>query len=420
MPDIGRRIINRLLQFKNQILWAIVFILAVNFIYFVIINSDRPSHGFATYYTASRLLLEGEKVKSFYNDDWFSSKVENYVPAVYEIYHVNLPTTSLIMLPLAKFDYTTSRIIWTIFNFFILIFSAGVVIRKFHFQEKWIPITLILLFSFQPLYANFSYAQIYVVIFCLLILTWYAYNSGKDELLGFLIGFILIIKTASIFLLILLLVQKKWRSLGWVFATAFLLILLSIPFVGIEAWLAYADALTKYVSNPTLSVTAYQTIHSFFYHLTVFDQQWNPSPVIYLPMLGKLLTIFLSLIILAVTSYYAFKLKKSDLSFGAFLIAGVVLSPASLDYHYIILLIPIFILIKEVRERKSVIFWISIIFVYSLIAAALPYTSPKVTAGWWALLAYPKLYGALGLFGLFIWISFDSVFKPKDISISSK
>ena len=93
----SKQLAQKLLQYRTKLLWGIVIILSVYFIHFVITNADRPTHGFGTYYTASRLLVEGEDVSRFYDDDWFSSNVKRFVPEVYEIYYINLPTTSLII-----------------------------------------------------------------------------------------------------------------------------------------------------------------------------------------------------------------------------------------------------------------------------------------------------------------------------------
>ena len=115
---------------------------------FIISISDRPTHGFSTYYTASRLIIEGEEISQFYDDEWFSSKVKAFTPQVYEIYHVNLQTASLIVLPLAAFDYSIARIIWTIFNFIILVATVGFLISKFNYRKMWLPLILILLLTY--------------------------------------------------------------------------------------------------------------------------------------------------------------------------------------------------------------------------------------------------------------------------------
>jgi len=85
MASFASSTLQKIFQIKIQILWIIVAILSVYFIYHLVLNAVRPSHGFASYYTASRLLIEGEDVADFYDDDWFASNVEKYVPGVYEI-----------------------------------------------------------------------------------------------------------------------------------------------------------------------------------------------------------------------------------------------------------------------------------------------------------------------------------------------
>ena len=217
----------KLLKNRNRILWGVVIILAAYFIYFVVTNAPRATHGFATYYTASKLLSEGEDVSLFYDDDWFNDNVKRFVPEVYEIYHVNMPTTSIIMLPLVKFDYSTARIIWTIFNFIILFVAVLFLIQKLNYKEFWLPLILILFLSYQPLYANFLFGQAYILIFCLLIVAWYAYVSGNEKLLGVAIGLIFILKSTSFIFWLFLLVQRRWRSLVWGSLTVSVVILCS-------------------------------------------------------------------------------------------------------------------------------------------------------------------------------------------------
>ncbi|MDH3268651.1 MAG: DUF2029 domain-containing protein [Ignavibacteria bacterium] len=420
MPSINLKKFNSVLRYRIQILWVITSILVVYFIFFAVNNTTRPSYGFASYYTASNLLIEGEDVADFYDDDWFSSKVENYVHGVYEIYLVNMPTTALIFLPIANFDYKTARLIWIIFNLVLLAVVVGLIIRRMKFGEIWLPLVLISFLSFQPLYVNISNGQVYSFIFCLLVLAWFAYESGIDTLLGNIIGVVFILKTAGSFLIILFAFQKKWKSLLWVFVTVVFYFIASLPLLGLNSWSAYGNKLLSYTSSPTLSVTAYQSVHSFFHHLFVFDAQWNLEPLINLPLIGKSLTIIFSLGILIVTIVSALKFKKSDLAFGSFIIAGLILNPATIDYHYMLILIPIIILIDWLKNNCSFSMWAIFLFSFLLIALSIPYTSAKVTSGLWAVLAYPKLYGALGLLGLVLRASYVSKSFEKRIKYSNK
>jgi hypothetical protein len=408
MASFADRTPHKILQIKIQILWIIVAILSVYFIYKVVLNAARPSHGFACYYTASKLLMEGENVADFYNDDWFSTKVDNYFPGVYEIYLVNMPTTAIILLPISNFDYKIARLIWIIFNLIILSIIVGLIIKRLKFKRIWLPIVLILFLSFQPLYANVSYGQVYIFIFCLLVFAWFAYSSNNETLLGGIMGFVFILKTTGPFLWILFAIQKKWKSLILIFATTIILFVTTLHLVGLESWSAYGNKLLNYTSSPTLSVTAYQTIHSFFHHFFVFDEKWNPEPLIHLPLVGKSLTMVFTLIILIVTIIGSYKFKQLELAFGTFIIAGIILNPASIDYHFVLMLIPIIIVLNWLIKNPSLVLWGIFIISFMLIALSIPYTSPKITMGLWSVLAYPKLYGALGIWFLSLRISYLS------------
>ena len=184
-------------RFKIQILWIIAISLTSYFLYFSVEHAFNKSNGFASYYTASRLLIEGENPANYYNDEYFSSKVEKYVPGVYEIYLVNLPTTTLLVLPFSVFDHEIARTLWLTFNLLLLIVSIIFIIRRNKFYNSWFPFVLILFFSFQPLYANIISAQAYILIFCCLVEIFYGYVKGKQKLAGVITGLILILKSAG-------------------------------------------------------------------------------------------------------------------------------------------------------------------------------------------------------------------------------
>jgi hypothetical protein len=191
-----------------------------------------------------------------------------------------------------------------------------------------------------------------------------------------------------------------------------------LPWIGIDAWYCYSKKFFNFISHPSLSVTAYQTVHSFYHHLTTFDQQWNPEPIFNLPELGKILSILSVLLVLIFSSIKAYKLKKSDLAFGLFVVTGLIVSPASLDYHYTIVLLSILVILKWSLKNATTFTWALLIVSVLMIAVYVPYTSVKVKGGWLSLFAYPKLYGAVGLWGIFLFSSGKNHFtKEKNITI---
>lgn len=408
-------IINSLVKYRIQILWVVVIILIFYLSFFSLKKLSIPSYGFASYYTASRLLIEGENVAEFYNDDWFRIKVEKYVPGVDEVYLVNMPTTALNLVPIAALDYSTARSIWIIFNLVFLFVTALIIIKQKKFNKVWLPLSVLLILLFQPLYANISFAQIYIFILCLLVYAWFAYQSGNEKLAGVLIGLVFIVKTAAIFIPIVFLIKKKWKALIWFVLTILCLFGLTLPILGLDSWVAYLNKLMKYSSSPTLSVTAYQSVHSFFHHFFFFDEKWNLFPLVHLPFLAKALTILFSVIILIVTVIGANKINKPDQTFGIFLIISIILNPASIDYHYLIMLIPILISFEWLIGSNSRLNWSLFIISFVLIAASIPYISPKVTKDLFAIFAYPKLYGALGFLFLYLRAAYKKEYLNRKV-----
>ena len=123
------------------------------------------------------------------------------MPGIYEIYHANFPTTTLPLLPLSVFNYVTAKVLWTVFNLLILYSTIVFLLKEFRFKEILIPLILILIFCFQPLYANFLYGQAYMLVLFFLVSAWHAYKTDRDLLLGLTIGFVFVMKsTGYIFL----------------------------------------------------------------------------------------------------------------------------------------------------------------------------------------------------------------------------
>jgi len=384
-------------RYKLQILWSISIILIAYFIFFTSMHIAKPSNGFVSYYTSSRLLLDGGNPVKFYNDDYFSSRVEEFVPGIYEIYLVNLPTTSFLLLPFASFEHQTARMLWILSNLIMFSLTLVFIIRKMKFDHMWVPLLLILFFTFQPLYENVISAQAYILIFCLLTFVFFCYISQKSKLPGILMGLVLILKSAGTFLFLFFLIRKRWKLALFTILTFISLFLISLPVLGLDSWIVYANKLVDYSSSPTLSVTAYQSVHSFFHHLFNYDEKWNPYPILNLPLLAKSMTLIVTLTLIIVSGWIVLKSKDKSLAFSTFIIMGLILNPASIDYHYVLILIPVFILLDWLRKNPDRTNWIIFLISFLMIALAFPYTSQKITSGFWALFAYPKLYGAFGL-----------------------
>ena len=114
-------------------------------------------------------------------------------------------------------------------------------------------------------------------------------------------------------------------------------------------------------------------------------------------MLAKYLTLVVTIAVILMSVSFALKSKNNSLAFGTFVIIGLILNPASIDYHFVLILIPLFVLLNWLRKSSTRLYCVIYIISFIMLALPFPYTSQKISHGLLALFAYPKLYGALGL-----------------------
>ncbi|MGE5236421.1 MAG: glycosyltransferase family 87 protein [Acidobacteriota bacterium] len=367
----------------------------------VIADAVRPSPCFVSHYVLARLLRDGIDLVRSYDDPWFAEQVSRVTPGITDI-NVNPPTSALLLLPVASLGYREARIAWTLFSVLLLAVTAAVVIREAGLHDAWRWVFVIVLLLFQPLAANFHMANAYVLLLALATLAWHGYRHGRDGALGIALGLMLAIKVAGAFLWLLLIVERRWRALAWASGTAAAVALGSLPWIGWAAWRADAAALAGVAGRPERAVTAYQTVLGIFRHLLTADPTWNPAPVLVEPRLATALVILVSLALVVALVLATRRMPGNDRLFAAYLAAGVVLSPLSLDYTYTLMLVPVAVALVEARELHS--WWAWGLFATAVVAigADLPYRSPHLASGAWALLAYPKLYGAGMLLALLL------------------
>lgn len=411
-----------------------LFLLAVRFILFSVEMVGRPTHGFVAAYAASRLLIEGEDMAQLYDDAWFIAQVNRFEPTIGDIY-INPPTTALLLLPLAWLPYAPARAVWITLNIIALAIMVFWLARQLRFTGLWLYATFIAVLLFQPVYSNIYLGQVYLFLLGLLLLAWHGYRQEKDSLSGIMLSLMLIFKLAGLFLWPLFLVRKRWRAIAWGVGITTAVILFTWPWMGTAAWQRHVITALESGGKPERLVTAHQSWTSFSGHFFIMDEQWNPAPLFDQAAVGAWLNGLGAVALLAVSLFVVYRAARSpafrelphfsgDLSFAIFVILSVILSPLALDYHYPLLLLPLAIAAAYVRAQGAevvpesglsgsaaprwiggtAVYWLILLFAFFLMAADLPYRSPRLADGAWALLAYPKLYGALLLWGFSTWL----------------
>ena len=367
------------------------------------------TNGFAAYYTAARLLAYSPaEMPRIYENDWFAAQIERAgIHGVYDIFNIQPPTMSLLLLPLA-------RLIWTLLGLFIM--SRGLLHlgRALNAPASWALAFTPLCFLYTPVAENFCNGQAYACLFFLVCLFFWAVLRPAQGLAGLALGLMAVLKTAAAWLWPLLLLKGQWRVLSWAVGVIAAVILTSLPWIGLETWRNFLALLPQLAADPKRYVTAYQTVTSLAGHLFIYDAQWNPAPLARLPLLGRGLPLLALLAGLFVSLRWgpldASQPEKRCLTLAMFLALAVPNAPVAEGYHYMLLLPSVLAAAWWAwHTRLGWPAWLALILAVLMLGAPLPYRSPRLSAGVWALLAYPRLYGANALWLWLLWaIRLDS------------
>jgi Glycosyltransferase family 87 len=363
---------------------------------------------FATYYTASSLLTEGpQQMERVYDDTWFDAQIaRNGFVGLHDIFNIQPPTMSLMVLPLLALPPRLAWPAWTLLNLLWLLAGLVLLARALDLPARWGIWALPAALLYIPVSENIRAGQAYLLLFFLLCLLFWALvrpapGHWGARLAGLALALMLMLKSAGSWLWPLLLLAGRWRILAWAVALAIVLGLAALPWVGPGAWASYIGWLPTLITSPKRLVTAYQTTTSLFGHLLVYDARWNPAPVADLPLLAwalTLATLLLTLVISARAARLADRWRDARALTLALWLAPIVASaPYGEGYHYTMVLPALLIAIWWAwRIGASLDRWVwgALALAVLLLGAPLPYKSARLEVGWLALLAYPRVYGA--------------------------
>lgn len=384
-------------------LWVLVACLAVRAYPLARDAALQRSPCFAVYYTLSTLLVRHGSLAATYDDATFAAELGRVQPGLVDI-NVNPPTTALLALPLAGMPFPAARVVWTAVNVALLVVAVGLLALDSGLVGSWVPTVFALAIGCEPVLSNLDLGQAYIAMLALEVVAWLGYRRKQPAVLGVALGFMLALKAAGVLLILLLVAERHWRALAWTAATGAAAVLASLPWAGLAAWRAFAAVLATAGAAPETTITAYQTLPGLIRHLTVPDAHWNPWPLIAAPHLGSWLATAAVVLALGLLVVLARRTNVQPAArFASFATAGIFLMPLSLDYHYVLALLPVALLAENTRRSSRRLTWAALGLAVLLIGANLPYRSPRFAPRAWALLAYPKLYGGMLLCALALW-----------------
>jgi hypothetical protein len=354
---------------------------------FTVFSASSVTHGFVSYYTASRLLVSGELGPLAYDDRWFGEVVQRLTGSnVRQIFIPNPPTMALMALPLVGLDAQPARAVWLIASLVMFIAGVAALVRYQALRNRDVSVPVLLLMMLSPaVFTNLRIGQGYLIVFALFAAAALLLIKGRDRAAGVCLGALLALKTSGIAIVLLLIARRRWRALAATAICAAVLAIAITPFIDARMWWDYPAHVRAYVARPASSVTAYQTTLGLVRHLCVADPQWNPSPA---ANCAPIAFVVPALVIGAATVFtivLAMRSRRTEPWIAAGVTLSVLSLPAIAEPHFVLLAIPLALLPLTLVE---------LVVVAVLVIVPLELTAERFTGGWWALLAYPRLYAA--------------------------
>jgi hypothetical protein len=353
--------------------------------------------GFLACYVGGQMVKNREPGDHLYDEKLFLARSAQVSGGqARDVYSPDPPPLAVACLPLAYLQPTNARYAWIWVNVLILGLAIALIATQFSRPPQLLTITLLTaLFTLAaPARDQFFQGQLYGLLLLLHVVGWRAYIRRRDALAGAALGLAMVLKVSGWPIGLLMIAQRRWTAVGWAAIAALGVAIITLPWVGVDAWRAeFLSGIPKVLGSSAATLTAYQDTAGFWQHWFRYDAQLNPSPLIDAPWLATILT-------LATTGIacIALVVRKCPTyaSFGAAVALIELLSPAAEQYHYTVLLLPLAILWRDAWLYRSKVALGAAVVATFLIGWPIHYKAPH--SAWAFLLSYPRYFGGWILF----------------------
>ncbi|MBX2873074.1 MAG: DUF2029 domain-containing protein [Saprospiraceae bacterium] len=397
---------------------------------------DVPVGDFANYYYASQALLAGEDQDAqLYEPYTFNLWVNERSPEALFVNYAPVPPVSVLAyLPFAQIaDVYQAKLLFNGLGlvFFVLVFLWGVreqvKLRRDEVPkdalnsknsetavvqpELGLVLCSIPFVLWTPLFNNFYQGQSYLYIVSFLWLGYIFWQKNKVIQAALFWALPISLKIFPAILLLFILCKRQYQIFGWTLGFTFLFSVLPIGWLGQATVIEYfQDILPRLFAgeiNDPYTIL-YQSARVFIDQLFILDGHLNPTPLMDSPGLAALIYLIFQWIVLGLLVHLAAKGSLPNIaSFGAVLLAGLLLSGYGSNYSMLLLFFPSIGILVTNKFRINGL-WMGALFLIFL-AGNIPIYQLQESP---FILQFPRLYVLLLLFLWIYWLE-GPAFQPK-------
>lgn len=373
------------------LLWSLAAAAAVRLGRIAAQASARPTSGFGSYHAAARLLVSRRLDGSSYRDEVFQAEVGRLAPGLRDILRPNPPCVGLLLAPVATAPHLVARAIFIVAGLAALALAVLLLTTVTGLEGPVAPAFAAFALVIPPTVENVINGQAYSILLALGVVALAAARRDAARREGICVGLAAGLKLAFPFVWLAAAAGRRWKSLGWATATVAALGAATLAFTGPGAFVEWLRLTVRVGTRPEIAVAAYQSQAGVLARLFRGDARWNPEPVLPAPALGAVLTVAAFALAVAVVVHVA--RRDAEAGYAAAVAAGLAASPLSLEYHYVLALLPAGVLAARAVARRN--FPEGLLVAAALVLLAVPLVRTEGAAPVGELLvAYPRLIAA--------------------------
>jgi len=313
-------------------------------------------HDFANYYFGAYAIIHNFFNAEVYNALLFNKKLKAQgFDFLFVSYYPNTPFLSFFYLPFGLVKWKLAKIIFAVLSSILFVYSS--LRLKKHFKLYNLFLILIPLLFFTPIKNNILFGQPYLILFFLLSEGFLLYKAQKKVFASLLWAIAILLKVFPILLVFFLFFKKDFKSIFYLSSICCVLLLLSLPFCGIESWQHFIFNVfpnsSAGIIYDAFTVKA-KSIHMLFKNLFLFDALLNPNPSINNAFLFEIFSFLFKVSLLSISALASIHYKKKLLvPFSLWLISSLLIGPTFSSYSKILLLFPFVLLSIEFQKNKN-------------------------------------------------------------------
>lgn len=300
------------------------------------------SSDFTQDYLAGRALSQGTAI---YGPEFRKASLGIF-PFPTDNYHP--PFNALVFLPFSYLPYAWAFQIWSALSLAAYVATVVALLKAYGlYREPWWRISAFLLL-WEPFTASVGLGQISALLAFVIIVGFLLLRNGWEKIAGALFAFAMLVKLFPGFLLLYLLLQRRWSAIYSFLMVSLTGILLTVATVGMDSVRYYVNSIIRTQHSTYADFPTNISIEGLL--RTLFEATPYVRPLVaipdYLPQLIWLANGSLVAFVLYLGARRRHSKNVDDL-FSLMCISMLLVSPITWNHTCIVVLLPIFILLRD-------------------------------------------------------------------------